>query len=495
MQYTRRVAFRGSRAAAAVVAIIGLSCGGARTTGGGHAPAAWREVTSEHFVIWTNTSPERAATLVRTMENLRRVVLGVSFFKAEIPGKSFVVAFDDLDELHQYSPPQFIAYAWSARNMLRQPVISLAAASLEDARYIVTHELTHVISFNVIPDQPAWFAEGIAGYFETVRVDEGKETVDVGVPIEGRLGYLRRGGLMPTAQMFACGKPACMDDAFYATTWALVTYLLNEHPDELVTYMNALVATPREGQAQLWGEVFPALPPAKLDHELATWIHYGKIKVFHYKGQSRDYPATERLLPEAEILAGKGLLRALFAPDRPSAPPETVAALAADATNVLANLVKVSVENKVDVERARAVAAAHPEDWRAWLIAWRAELPAAERREARDQTCRLLAAAQTTVPIEDCARSDEPDPRRAVFMAATPKLGPCLGKSKREEMVENGTIDLEIDDAGTVTSAKVAMGSAATNACIAAVLEALTFPAHHAGPYHLGMSRPAKSGP
>jgi hypothetical protein len=296
---------------------------------------------------------------------------------------------------------------------------------------------------------------------------------------------------MPTAHVFACDQQACKDDRFYATTWALVTYLLNQHPTAMIAYMNALVATPEAQQPQLWGAVFPNLPPAKLDSELATWIHYGTIKVSNYRGQARDYATTERVMTDADVLAAKGLLRVMFAPGRPSAPPEIVQAIAADSTHVIANLIKAVIDDKVDVERGRAVAAAHPGDWRAWSIAWRAELPPAERREARDKTCSLLEANPTAVPFESCAQRTE-DPRRAAFMAAVPKLISCMVKSKREELRETMEFDIDIDVTGTVRSVQATMGTAATNECAAQVLKGVTFPAQRPGVYHVNtkLTRP-----
>ena len=56
------------------------SATGSRATGRGRSILA-RELTSEHFAVWTNAAPDRARTLVRTMENLRQVVLGVAAFR------------------------------------------------------------------------------------------------------------------------------------------------------------------------------------------------------------------------------------------------------------------------------------------------------------------------------------------------------------------------------------------------------------------------------
>ncbi len=384
----------------ALVVCAATACGGAtpQSSPPGKPAAAWRELTSEHFVAWTDTSPERARTLMRTMENLRQVVVGISFFRKEVRGKSFVIAFDSLDEVHQYVPPQFIAHAWSGSNPLLQPVIVLAAESLDHDRRIVTHELTHVIAFNVITSQPSWFAEGLAGYFETVRLDEDRATIDVGAPLEDRLRLLHDDGPTPITALFACDKPACMDDRFYATTWALVTYLINQHPDQLMQYMQRLLETPAAEQAQLWTAVFPELPPAKLDHELATWVHYGSVKVLQYTIVLRDWPVAERPISDADVFAAKGLLRYLFAPNA-GTPPEISRALALDSTNVIASMIRANAQKSVTPEVAHAVTAAHPDDWRAWWLAWRAANNGADAREAREKTCSLLDATPTAVPI------------------------------------------------------------------------------------------------
>jgi hypothetical protein len=449
----------------------------------------WRQLTSEHFVVWTDTSPARAQNLVRTIENLRQVVLGVSFFKTEAPGKSFVIAFHDLAELRAYIPVQFIARAWSSDNLLRQPVIVLAASSLDDDRRIVTHELTHVISFNAITSQPSWFAEGLAGYFETVRLDEEHATVELGAPLDSRMAELHHVGLMPMAALFACNQPACMDERFYASTWALMTFLLNEHPAELMKYMERLTQTPEAEQAQLWATVFPGLPPSKLDHELASWLRYGRHTVMKYNIALRNWTVTEAPISEADVLAAKGVLRYFDAPERPLS-KEITQAVALDPTNVIANMVASVVNKSFSNETAHAVTSAHPDDWRAWWIAWRTSTTGAESREARDKTCGLLAQSAVSGSIPACAAAAAepmartgPDPRFVVFAAVTPQVNDCLKKSK--QLDPSFAIDIEIADSGAVTAAHATVGSPEANSCVEALMKTLAFPAHHAGPYHL----------
>ena len=385
---------------------------GAPTSPTRERPPGWIELTSEHFTVWTDSTPAQARALVRTMEHLRQVILGVSFFKASSNARSIVIAFRSRDELRTYLPPQFQAHAWSARNPLLQPVIVLSIDALEGDRRLVTHELTHVVAFNVIPDQPRWFAEGVAGYFETVRLDEARATVEVGRPLEFRMRALHGKRPVPSATLFACDQPACMDDCFYATTWALVTYLINAYPSEMTRYMRRLREVPPADQPKLWAEVFPKLPPATLDRELAHWIAHGRINVLNYRAALRDWPVTQAPLEDAQVLAARGLIRFLFKHD--AVPTEVTAALTLDANNVVASFIKAMVERTIAPERAQAIAAAAPEDWRAWVLVGMANPRGQEASEARAKTCTLLAKNPVAIPPEVCSPGTAPggqDPR------------------------------------------------------------------------------------
>lgn len=469
---------------------IALSCGGSvpETRATSPGPGPWRELTSEHFTIWTDASPERARVLVPTMETLRQVVLGVSGF-TETKGKSFVIAFDSLDEIHQYVAPQFIGKAWSGYSLLRQPVIVIAAESLAHDRRIVTHELTHSITYNVMANQPGWFAEGIAGYFETVRLDEGHANLDIGIPLEGRIDVLHRQGFTPIAQLFACDREACKDGRFYATTWALYTYLLNEHPAELTRYSQRLAATPLGSEPPSWVSVVPSLPPDALERELVGWLQDGHIRVLRYNIQLRQWTATERPIAEADAFAAKGLLRYLTA-RHAVASPEVARALQLDPTNVLANMIRLAGEAKVPQELARSLTTAHPADWRAWYLAWRAAPTRAESREARAKTCALIAANPVAVPIADCSRPE--DTRNDVFRAALPQLNGCMRLSKVKGLAETFSVDVDLDAGGGVSDVRVQIGSSATNACFEEILKGLTWPAGYPGTFHTSTHGPKR---
>jgi hypothetical protein len=451
----------------------------------------WFELTSDHFTVWTDGPPARARELVRTMERLRKVVLGVSFFQSDSPARSFVIAFRNLEEVHAYVPSQFIAHAWSARNLLAQPVIVLSLSSLENDLRIVTHELTHVIAFNVIPDQPKWFSEGLAGYFETVRLDEGRGKVDVGRPF--RLQQIRATGLVPTSALFACEQAACIDDRFYATTWAVVTYLINNHPTSLVRYLERLRETPKAGQAALWAEVFPALPPAKLDRELASWIAYGKITVNEYDAAFEDVVPVERPLGDADAYAARGLLRYLFTPTE--VPSEVTRALALAPRSVLPNLIQAAAKKSYDADTARAVAAAHPDDWRAWFLVAVATQGTPESQDARIKLCALLEKNPAALPPQMCAPAaldPSNDPRRAVLASATPLLNKCFALANGKLDPGGISMEIEIAASGAVITAKATFGSPSLDACVEGVLRSLRFPANLPGTFRVGTPRAPK---
>lgn len=347
----------------------------------------WRELESAHFTMWTDASRSRARTMIREMEHLRQVVLGVGFAGTQLEGKSFVLALRDGEEVGAFVPEQFVAFAFHG-GALRQPGIVLPADETDND--IVTHELVHVISFAVIHNQPAWFAEGLANFFATVNVDPGAAKGDVGKANPDIVRRLRQTPPTPAAKMFACATYACMDDMFYATAWAMFAYLANTHPRELIAFARRIDELPEGAWMQAWTEIFPTLTPAKLDHEVRKWLAYGKHTVWKFDVELQEWPVTERVLSDADVYAARALLRERFRKRGEPEPPELAAALAADPTHLIANLVRVEYTRSIDPALAKRIAAAHPDDWRAWwLVALAANWQGDEARQAWERACAL----------------------------------------------------------------------------------------------------------
>lgn len=365
----------------------------------GKGGPSWTELTSEHFVVWTDASIEDGRKLIRVMENLRQILFGVSVFNPTNEAKAIVIAMRSQREVDPYVRRNIAAFAWPPEFPLYQPAILLSVDGLDYDRRLVTHELTHVISYGALPVQPRWFAEGLASYFETLQLAE-DGSFELGAPFDSLLRLLRQpGGGASAATVFACTELRCADPPFYATSWALFSYLTNRRPDDLLRYIQRLLELPKDDQPAAWQAVFPDLTPDKLDRILDDWIKTGDLTLHHYKIKLRDLAVTQRVLGDGEILAARAVLRQVTG-EQPTA--EVAAALAADPDNVIANMVNMARVEKPSLTVAQRLTVAHPDDWRAW---WLHKLIIKDGDEAkRDmaRVCALVARTPAVLPRHSC---------------------------------------------------------------------------------------------
>jgi hypothetical protein len=367
----------------------------------GQGGPLWIELQSEHFTLWTDVSEKRGRFLIREMEHLRQIVLGVGLAAGEAKGRSLAIALRDAEEVGVYVPKQFIAYSWGGGPTF-QPTIIIPADVEDDQLPVITHELTHVISYNIIHHQPHWFAEGLANFFETARLNPDNATGDLGQPLDHIVARLRTKGPLPVAAMFACEQTRCMDDQFYATAWATFSFLANVYPKELLAFTDRLELMPNATEA--WVATFPKLTPDAFDAELRDWLKHGKHMVWRFNVKLQDWPVTKRLLSDADVLAARGLLRYMFSPERPDPPAELTDALKLEPTHVLAAFLSATIHKSAAADEARKLTSAHPDDWHGWwLLWWALEGRGEEGHTARDKTCTLMVAARITPP-PTCAR-------------------------------------------------------------------------------------------
>lgn len=374
---------------ASVAPVVLAACGAAVPAVPGRGGPAWVELTSEHFTLWTDASSARGRELVREMEHFRQVVTGMAFPDLPNAGRSFVIALRDSDEVSAFVPDGFAAFALSAAdNPIRQAMIVLPA---DDDGHIVVHELTHLISFAVIHRQPRWFAEGLARFFETVRLDPKRDVVDVGEPLDGMIQSLRYQRLVSPDGLFACQQLLCVTANFYTTAWATVSYLMNEAAPAFAQYEHLLDTV---GPDRAWSMAFPNMTAEQLGQEVRQWLIHGKHSVWHFKVKLQEWPVTERPLGDGDVYAVRALLRAIFSPKQPAT--DLAAALAADPTNVLAQILALARGAKPSIADAHAAAAAHPDDWRAWALV--ASAGGVDAVVARDKACALAAQNPAVQP-------------------------------------------------------------------------------------------------
>ena len=382
----------------------------------------WFEIKSEHFRLWTDDSIERGQKLVRDLER-RREVIASAMGKVASRAMAFVIAVRSTRERAVYVPLDFVGVAWGPQNPTGQPGIFLNA-DYKDRDHVVSHELAHVVSLGWFANLPSWLDEGIGTYFEMVDVDTDDTSVKIGIPREDRGELLRNRLLITVPELFACHEARCKDAVFYAASWAVFTLLLNEHYDGLAHYlqrMNELRLDSPEGhwdgepsglpaeqaarerahrfeqwqraEAEAWRDAFPALPPEKLDLELAEWLRTGKLRIPRIDVALREFPTAVRKLSDADVLAGRSWLGYRYTDDTAATLRDARAALALDRTNVLARIVATALTHAIAGDDARAVAAAHPDDWRALRLVERALRGTPEADQATERLCAMAGAS------------------------------------------------------------------------------------------------------
>src|SRR6266478_778033 len=166
----------------------------------------WREYKTAHFLLDTDMSRSKVEGLIKSLETMRGLVLNGLFNEdVDLPGHVRVVA--------PSSPSDFTALAgssnvgayfkmsWQDESLIVMPVVGSRASD-----ELVAHELAHLLSHYQFPEQPTWFGEGLAAFFQTVAKREEQRR-----DASSQFSHIVRGGsthgasvgVMPTDFMYA----------------------------------------------------------------------------------------------------------------------------------------------------------------------------------------------------------------------------------------------------------------------------------------------------
>jgi len=129
---------------------------------------AWHELESAHFVLRTDLDPARAVETLELLEQLLHAYLVVGWNAKGWPKRLSIVILRNPDDVHHFLPRYDGVY------VSQRPWPRLALSPWRygpDGLSTVKHELTHHIAYAAIPNQPPWFAEGTASFFETAWFD------------------------------------------------------------------------------------------------------------------------------------------------------------------------------------------------------------------------------------------------------------------------------------------------------------------------------------
>lgn len=308
----------------------------------------WWRVTTEHVHLETDVEHDRAVTAGWAMEDLHRALTdafpGCEGGSPEAPMDVVMIArgveFDRLSD--GYAP----AFHRGSRVVLRAVSASRRAqvGRMSRSAYAQTfvHELTHRVVATCFPGAPAWLDEGLARFFETLRVREGELVLGIaryrfsGFGAPWPLGYTTDGVLAAWVGG-AMLRPASVtlvstSHDFYdvgaqpgpsaaASAWALVHLGMlgpdHEIRDDFAAYLAALHA----GR----GDAHWDTDPARLDAALRAYIGGGHLTERHLPDTPSPHADPAAIaMPEVEA---DGLLAVLEQRTPTTAPTRLMARL------------------------------------------------------------------------------------------------------------------------------------------------------------------------
>jgi hypothetical protein len=265
-----------SRLAVLALVLLGL-CGLAAP-----ARAEWLRAETDHFVIYGDTS-ERAITnyarKLETFDALLRTYYPVQV-DHEIPKLEIFMADGRRDMLRAAPGISASVGGFYSPNSSRIHAVADVSSPMSDD--VIFHEYAHHFMFQMVSKvaYPAWFVEGFAEYYATVRIQP--DRIQIGRFNPGRVNSLTlpSNSWPPMEDVLSWrvspnGRFRGSD--YYAISWALTHYLLStpERTRQLGQYLSA-VAGGRDPVEALNGTINRT--PAQLQSDVRRYVS-GPIEV------------------------------------------------------------------------------------------------------------------------------------------------------------------------------------------------------------------------
>jgi hypothetical protein len=296
-----------------------VACSGqpSRSAGDAKGEGAWREFRSNHFVLRTDASREEARESLVDFETTYETLRAILFVGDPGGAKPVhVVLFAHGADLRRFIPPGTIAaFLWSPSDDPELPSTMLLETSFSDeARRIFVHEMTHAFIGRTLSHVPLWLNEGLAKYFETMRIESGRVVVGNAIP-----EFSMAANQMPSlpallaadASIFYAGRDAHsveglhQQTSFYVAAWFLVHMFMHGKADYRGRFHDFLDALKRrESATQAWKRAFDEATLRRLEVDYLEYLRTDPLPAGYV---TVDVPIAEkvesmhRVMPTAEV--------------------------------------------------------------------------------------------------------------------------------------------------------------------------------------------------
>jgi hypothetical protein len=267
------------------------------------------------------------------------------------------------------------------------------------------HELAHYVSTLYVPMQlqPRWFAEGLAGYLETIRYDAATGEVEIGhSPRDYQyLRYMKQATWDELWSWDPAETYESQEERLYETSWAILHYIFDQRHADLLEYEHALA----RGAAGRWAweKIFPDLDERGLHEAVEKYLNRGDFKVTRAVVAPVSIGLTRHPLVEADVLGLRGAFYMITRRLSRRAPDESerlaklslAASFKADPASFWANQVSYFYFDELpgSAELAKRAISRQEDNWLAWV--WYADVlrtaksPVGEERSALDKAQKL----------------------------------------------------------------------------------------------------------
>jgi hypothetical protein len=300
-----------------LTATLGCSSSQSRPANGGKGEAAWREFRSAHFVLRTDANRDEARESLANVETIYETLRAILFAgDAGASAPMHVVLFAHGADLRRFIPPSAIAAFIPPLpdDPTSESIMLLETSFSDEARRMFVHEMTHAFIRRTFSHVPLWVNEGLAKYFETMRIESGR--VVVGDPIPE---YSIAANQMPSlaallaadATTFYAGRDAhsverlYQQSSYYAGAWYLVHMFMHGEGDYRGRFHDFLDALKRrEPSAQAWARVFDAATSRRLALDYLEYLRSDSLAAGFVAVDApteNNDPFAERVMPKEEI--------------------------------------------------------------------------------------------------------------------------------------------------------------------------------------------------
>ena len=256
------------------------------------AEPKWQQISSDHFLVITDAGQKKGHEVIARFEQMRTVF-------SEILGRRKVRMSQPVEILALANPATYAQLAPQGTSLpaffLRgeERVFIVVNTSVEDSWRAVAHPLAHYLLDYNYPPTAAWFDEGFAEYFASLyftnkntQLGSDPELAWPGQPAYSEQGpglksltellnnpvWLNLTDLMQMHNRVVNGHEGTHRTLFYAESWLLMHYLLNQNKLAQAGAYFDLVENQRMPVSQAMQQAF-GVSPAQLDQQVKDYFH------------------------------------------------------------------------------------------------------------------------------------------------------------------------------------------------------------------------------